>query len=240
MAMTPRSDSTLDLIEAVDALTQPTYTKVPQVVEGYARGICHSPESPERTDEHTHTARIRHESLLERLEQSVASTVGGGAGRTMTAKWALNVLDSDALYQFALIDNAIREWCRMAGMPRPASPGRGLLAWRTHQLSIVGRDDRFYIAQMRSWASIIRAKLDPPRTIEITAPCPGEDCGAITWTSPDGEEYRYPVVLAYHPEDPNLTTNAVATCRACGRIWRGEFALRGLNWDLDDRTQATA
>jgi hypothetical protein len=210
--------TTDDLLEAVDALTLPTHTRVVQWHEVDGKDVAQ-------------TTRIEHEPLLLQLEQAIASTIGAGGGRAMTAKWALNVLDSDALYSFSLINTTIRDWCRLAGLPRPEHPVQGLRAWYVSRLTIHDRDDQWVTEQLRAWAGTIRAKLNPSKSIELTFPCP--DCGATHWVDNEDQTLPHPLRLQYQEQDPDILAKAHAQCRACGRVWRGSHELRALRWDSD-------
>lgn len=213
------------LLEAVDALTLPTNTRVVQ-----------------EDGDKTVTNFVHHEALLTQLENAISSTIGAGAGRAMTTKWALNVLDSDALYQFTIISSTIRDWCRLAGAGRHAHPTDGLRAWYTTRLPLDDDtraiEDPFHLATLHKWAAIIRAKLNPSRSLEITAACP--ICHSETWTDSDGSTYRHPIKVTYHDQDPDILATAQALCRACERVWRGSHQLRELRWDVDIRESETA
>jgi hypothetical protein len=213
------------LLEAVDELTLPTNTRVTQ-----------------DNGDNTITNFVHHEALLTQLENAISSTIGAGAGRTMTAKWALNVLDSDALYQFTIISSTIRDWCRTAGTGRYTHPADGLRAWYTTRLPIPAEmrslEDPFHIATLHKWANTIRAKLNPSRSLEITAACP--ICHSDTWTDTDGTHYRHPIEVTYHDQAPDILATAQALCRACDRVWRGSHELRELRWDVDIRESETA
>jgi hypothetical protein len=209
-----------ELLDAVDALTKPTHTLVVQWVTVDGKDKAHS-------------TRVEHDPLLQQLEEAIASTIGGGGGRSMTAKWALNVLDSDALYQFSIIDTQIRDWCRGVGVkpgPHPLGNLRAFYAAHIGRLPDEARD-RVLEGILRKWAGTIRGKMNPPRTMELTAACPV--CGSDTWTDADGITYRHPITITYQDQDADILGSARALCRACERVWRGAPELRALRWDVD-------
>lgn len=212
-----------ELLEAVDALTLPVVSRITQAAE--ADGV-----------ETITVATVTHDALLAQLEAAISSTMGGGGGRTMTEKWALNVLDSDALYQFTLIGNTVREWCRMAGLPKPDGPVQGLRAWYVTRLAINDRDDTWHVNVLTGWANAIRGKLNPAKTIELTFACPA--CGADTWTDSDGATYKHPLRMSYQPQDPDILNTARALCKACANVWEGVTTLRGLRWEADAKATA--
>ena len=210
-----------DLLEAIDALTQPTHTLVVQYVTVNGK-------------EHAQSTRVKHDPLLQQLEEAIASTIGGGGGRSMTAKWALNVLDSDALHQFTIIDSQIRDWCRGAGVTPGRHPLGNLRAFYAAHIGRIVDDgrDRALEGILRKWAGTIRGKLNPPRTMELTAACPA--CGADTWTDVDGVVYRHPITITYQDQDADILGSARAMCKACDEVWRGLTELRGLMFDVED------
>lgn len=227
-----------ELLEAVDALTLETHTLVPQWFTH--RGPMCTSRCP-KGREHSHTARVVHDSLLHQLEAAIASTIGAGAGRAMTEKWALSVLDSGALQQFAQIESQIRDWCRMAGIEATRHPVDNLRAWYVTRLAM--RDDESEEGDaaatkiLRKWASTIRAKMDPPKTIELTSPCP--KCHAATYEDEDGTTLTHPIRIQYRDHEADILATAWATCRACGEEWRGSAALREMRWDVDAAEAAT-
>ena len=218
--MNPTIDLTVELRHAVDELTLPSFTKVNQDIDGVER-----------------VTRVEHAPLLTQLEEAIASTIGGGSGRSMTAKWALSVLDSDALYQFSRINSTILDWCRMAGLTRPRHPVDGLRTWHAWAL---GQDIEtgFYVSQLRGWAATIRGKLEPRRSLDLPDPCPA--CHATTWATEDGDAGMRPLVVTYQPDSIDLLATAKVTCRACGGEWRGIHEVREIAYDLETmNTQST-
>lgn len=198
-----------ELQDAVGDLTLPRNVKVP-------------------TDEgHTWATE---DALLVQLEQAVSSSLKSGSG-SGGAAWERNVLDSNALYQATIIRSTITEWCRMAGITGRREPIDGLRAWHARRLSENHETDPFYIAQMRKWADQIRTMVNPPKTVEITSPCPA--CGQGVYTNDLGEVVRSPIQLSYRPESGSIWSDARAICRACEMVWDTEWRLRELRHDID-------
>lgn len=219
-----------DLLSAVDALTRPSHTLVVQWITGH--GPHCKPGCP-KDREHSHTTRVEHDPLLLQLEAAIASTIGGGSGRSMVSKSELSVLDSDALWHFERIDSQIRSWCQLAGVEASRHAIDNLRAWYVARLTQHGEDeaDRAATGILRGWAATIRSKMNPPRTMELTAACP--ICQSDTWTDTDGNVYRHPIQIQYREQDPDILAHARAICRACEQVWIGSHQLRELRWDVD-------
>lgn len=206
-----------ELQDAVDELTLPRNVKVPT------------------DDGHTWATE---DALLVQLEQAVSSSLKSGSG-SGGAAWERNVLDSNALYTASLIRSAISDWCRITGITGRREPIEGLRAWHAARLSDPAETretDPFYIEQMRKWAAQIRVMVNPPKTVEITAPCPA--CGQGVYTNDMGEVVRNPIQLSYRPESGSIWQDARALCRACEMVWDTEWRLRELRHDIDDRETA--
>ena len=176
--------------------------------------------------------------LLTQLTEAVSSTLKSGSGSGGPA-WARNVLDSNALHHAAIIRATINDRCRLAGIPGRHEPAPGLRAWYAARVALPdtlrGADD-FYTGQLRGWAAQIRSIVNPPKVIEIVAPCP--TCGEGTFTNDMGERVPNPLVLSYRPESGSIWEDARATCRACQAVWDTEWQLRGLRHDIDNKESA--
>lgn len=226
-----------ELLDAVDDLTFVTYTKVTQdimqTVMRDGRPVTDDNGNPIREAKGKQRVTLTAAPLLHQLEEAIASTIGAGAGRAMTAKFALSVLDSGALHQFTIIDTQIRDWCRMIGVTPTRHPAENLRAWYAATLSrrMEPAQVDFYTGVLTGWAGLIRAKLNPPRTMELTAPCP--ECGATEYTDEDGDVGPFPVKIEYWDGDVSILERARATCRACDATWKGARQLRELRWDVD-------
>lgn len=198
-----------ELLEAVDELTKPEVT-------------THAQHDEDGKLIHTHTVVL--EPLLERLVAAVHSSTSGKAGGGNPATRA--VLNSDALFASMRITSQITDWCNIAKVVPTRNPARDLRAWYAAHDGA----ETFYLAQLRKWAWTIRNLLDPPRTFQITAPCP--ECKASEYVDEEGDTRPHPLRPEY--PDPESALKAVVTCQACGhRFGGGEFALRSLRFDLD-------
>ena len=214
-----------ELLDAVDALTLPTRTKVPQWV------------TRDGVEVQTVTV-IEHDPLLKQLEDAIASTIGAGAGRAMVERRALNVLDSDALYQFSVIASQVGDWCRIVGVKPTRHPTKDLRAWYAARLATQTESDDWYVNTLHGWARMIQAKLNPWASWEVTDPCP--KCHASTWEDEVVDlndrvvkvERNRPILVEY-PPGGDVLAQGRATCRRCGNEWKGSSALRELRWDID-------
>jgi hypothetical protein len=203
-----------ELLDVVDDLTLPRNVKVP-TDDGHAWAT----EDP----------------LLTQLEQAVSSTLNSGSGAG-GSPWSRNVLDSAALHQASLITATIGDWCRIQNLPVRRDPIADLRAWHAARLGSDNTDtDPFYINQMRAWAGQIRHMVNPPKTIEITAPCPA--CGQGAYTNDLGEKVPNPLQLSYRPESGSIWADAKALCRACQVVWDTEWRLRELRHDIDAKEE---
>lgn len=201
------------LLEAVDDLTLPRNVKV------------------ETDDGHTWATE---DPLLVQLQEAVSSSIRSGSGAG-GAPWTRNVLDSDALHQAAIITSQIGDWCRMAGVVATRDPVVDLRAWYVARLTATN-PETFYLDQLRKWAAQIRAMVNPPKTLEITAACPV--CGQGEYVNDMGENVRNPLVMTYRPDADNLDRSAKVMCRACEAVWNGGEAMAELRDELDERDTA--
>lgn len=227
----------MTLLDAVDVLTLPVTVRVPQ--ELYAtrfqpdgRPAVDEDGNPIRERKGTQTVTVTHEPLLHQLEAAVASTMGG-AGRGSTLPWELNMLDGDALYKFAGIASQIADWCRVAGVKPDRHPAENLRAWYVATLhrNLEPAVLDGYETVLHGWAVTIKAKLNPPRVLELTSPCPS--CKASVWVDVEGVSFTHPVKIEYWGSGPDVLEHARATCRACDSVWKGSSALRALRYDVD-------
>lgn len=202
-----------DLLDAVDDLTLPKPVKVPT------------------DDGHTWATE---DALLVQLREAVSSSLNSGSGAG-GSPWTRNMLDGDALYRAAIITSTIGDWCRMAGAKVTRDAVVDLRAWHA---AFLAHDDpgEFYVAQMGAWASQIRTMCNPPKSVEITAPCPL--CGQGEYTNDMGERVKNPLVLTYRPEGGSIWQDAKALCRACSEVWEGEWRLRELRHEVDAKETA--
>lgn len=202
-----------DLLDAVDDLTLPKPVKVDT-----DNGPTWATEDP----------------LLEQLQTAISSTMSSGSGAG-GSPWTRNVLDSGVLYQATIITNTIGDWCRLAGVKPTRQAPADLRSWyvaynATHREQAT---DDFYASQMTAWAHQIRSMVNPPKTVEITAPCPV--CGQGTYVNDMGDHVKHPLALVYRPDADNLDTSAKVMCRACETVWNGKGAMEELNEEINDK-----
>jgi len=201
-----------DLLDAVDDLTLPRNVKVPT------------------DDGHTWATE---DALLVQLTEAISSSIRSGSG-SGGAAWQRNVIDGDALYRASLITSTIGDWCRMAGAAVNRDPLADLRAWYVAHTAHPDHADEFYTGQLRGWAAQIRVMVNPPKLVEITAPCPV--CGQGEYVNDMGERIRNPLALIYRPDADN--TGARVMCRACDAVWSGVPAMEELRTELDEKETA--
>lgn len=195
-----------DLLEAVDALTKPTRTKVIQ-------------------DDGT-VAIIVQDSLLTQLEAAIRSSMGGSTGGASLPSEG-SPLDVGALFESVKITAAIGDWCRIEKVQPIRESTPDLLAWHAAYIGRPHDSDDFYVKQLNGWVRKITAMFDRPREKDLPDPCP--TCGAKSWWR-DGAEYYRPLVVKYRPDDP--VGSATALCRACEKAW----SARELAYELEAGT----
>lgn len=202
-----------DLLDAVDDLTLPRNVKV-QTDDGYTWAS--------------------EDALLVQLRQAVSSSLNSGSGSGGSPS-TRNVLDSDALHKAGIITAAIGDWCYQVGVKATRDAVHDLRAWHAAYLS---REEspEFYIRQMRAWAGQIRAMVNPPKTVEITAPCPV--CGQGEYVNDMGERINNPLALTYRPDSDHMWKNSRVMCRACDAVWVGGDAMEELRDELEDKETA--
>lgn len=235
---------TTDLLEAVDALTKPSTEKHLQDV--YETEL---EDGRPKLDESGNVVRrivgtrkvtVVNDPPLVRLQQAITSSISraGGGG---TDKHARNLLDSDALFEFMKITSTITDWCAIVKIRATRNPAQDLRRWYAARLATNPTNDDFYIRKLDSWSALIRAKLSKPLWWEVKDPCP--TCHYSTWidiaTTTDDQEIEVernrPVVVEYWPDSVDVLATATATCRRCGKEWRGSRDLRALVYDIDQR-----
>jgi hypothetical protein len=188
-----------DLLDAVDALTQPIKSKVVQEKGGIT---CTSP--------------VELPSLLVQLDNAIRSSMGGStSGASLAFEGA--PLNTAALFEAIKITSQIEQWCRGVKVIATRKPADDLRAWyvatlaRTEELEV----ETFHIKQLGTWAHTIESLLDPPRQKDLPDPCPA--CGATEWWDPKTKaKYYRPLIIRYRPEDE---ANATALCRFCAQTW---------------------
>jgi len=212
-----------DLLDAVHALTRPVHRKI----------IQDNPDGPETT----RVVTIIDQPLLDQLENAICGSFGSDGGSSTSSPGnERNVVDSDALYEFAKISTEAADWCRERKITPTRKPLTDLEAWQDARTDEHSPRDAYYTRRLTGWAAMIENKLRPRVRLEITAPCP--ICGADKWVDAEGAVMQFPVIVDYDAEaGRGLLDDASAICRnaACQYVWSGERGLRQMRWDIDAR-----
>src|SRR5690606_32426502 len=125
---------------------------------------------------------------------------------------------TDALHMAGMITSQIGDWCRMVKAPTTRNTAVDLRSWYVaFSASAGGSLDDFYVRQLRSWGEQIRGMLNPPKMLQITAPCP--ECLEASYPNDEGDLVPYPVVVQYWANGASVWDGAKASCRACGFEW---------------------
>jgi len=201
-----------DLMDAVDALTKPSRTKIPQ------------------GDQWT---TIHHDPLLVQLEDAVTSAIGnGGGGGSATGA----VINDAALSQLLQIKSQITGWCHQFG----ATPDRknvsvSLSRWLVAFMGS-NRNPAGPTRMLQDWAATIQELLDPPKTVPLKGACPV--CSATSWEGPDGAYRASPVAVLYDQSVLHASLRAVCRVVACGAEWVGADAVQELVEEMTEREEA--
>lgn len=226
-----------DVLDAVDALSLPTSTKVVSHSDD-GQALC-TPVCPDHV--HTHTRRVEHESLLDQLEAAIRETMAARPGGGASLAHTRGMLDSDALFLFSRISSTISEWAFAVGAHHRGAPASVLRAWFVAwgQSEHPEESERISVMLMRRWAERIRATLDPHDEQTIEEPCPDAECPqgrdeytgrAVWWNRQTGTAQTNPLVVMYRKDDGReMVDKARARCRACGTEW----SARALAWELE-------
>jgi len=200
---------TSDLLDAVDALTKPTRSKV---IQGDTVTV------------------VNHDPLLRQLEDAVTSAIGnGGGGGSATG----SVINDAALQQLLIIKSQIGDWCRIVGARHDRQDAvRSLRRWYVAFLGGTGESD-FYVKALRGWAATITDLLDPPKTVPLAGACPV--CKAVNWSGPDDTQRASPVAVLYDHADPYRSVRAVCRVESCDAEWVGADAVEEL---VEEMTEA--
>lgn len=204
-----------DLLEAMEALTKPRHSKAVQTNEA---GI-------------TCTSPIELPSLLEQLDESIRSNMGGSThGGSDPATRSL--ADAGALMKMMQISSQVMDWARIVGsvIDKQSTPVT-LTRWyvRYNEYPHSGEMSASYTRQLHKWAAQIEATLDPPREKDLDSPCPS--CGATEWWDPATKErYHRPLVIRYRPDSDSMVNDARGICRACATTW----GVRELQFEIEE------
>lgn len=206
-----------DLLAAIHDLTKPTIDHIKQTTDdGQYIG--------------THT--VEHLPLLVQIEQAVTPSTGNDGGSKSSSPRERNVVDSTALFEYAKMTAAIRDWCRIVEATISRDPVTDLERWYIAFTRYTVRDDTWHLRELRRWARVIRNHLDPPKKLEVTVPCP--ICGPGPWVDADGETQTNRLTLEYRLDDDDRPRDQRTICRNpnCATTWEGDDAMAELAEEL--------
>ena len=215
------------MLNALDALSKPQHIAQWQG-EGEERKIFKRTDPP----------------LLDWLHDAIVSNMGGSGGGRQARERTPMAVGAFTLYED--IDGRVRSWMVEEGAKpgKDLTPTQILRSWYTlwvgHNPTDHLRDA--YSNIMEGWADAIRDQLDPPKKIEITAPCPicRQEWINIGLKLADGSDdpddvERVRVLVAVERENIN---ESYAMCRACEKVWLGVLNMRWLRIAIDDAEAA--
>lgn len=176
---------------------------------------------------------VDHDPLLVTLRQTIRSNPGGStAGASDDA--TRNVLNLEAFTIWEHITIDVRTLTRNHTRDNP-NPLLGLAIQRLaerldaahHTNQIPEHEYLSAVRKANGWRTRIWALLHKPREVEITAPCPIDECSARWVQTADGDIQS--ALVAYYQHGGEET----ARCRACGTAWDGRHALIRLGEMID-------
>jgi hypothetical protein len=215
-----------DLLAAVHALTRPHVDHFTQKTDEGELVKIHSIEQP---------------SLLKQLYAAVNPSNNKSAG-SASAPWTRNLIDGDALFEYAKMASAVKSWCLMLAVIPGKDTGKNLDAWYVAFNATAQEDGHhdWYRTELRRWASLIRNIMEPPKRFEITTPCPV--CASETWTNPDGEQILHPILVEYRVTPEGNPVRPRARCRAtdCAAVWENLEAIEELGAELAEKHNTAA
>jgi hypothetical protein len=184
-------------------------------------------------------------SLLDQLKDAVASDKGQGGGRKPGREQVPIDVAALALYEF--IDGRVRAWLDELGA-RPGkdvTPAQALRSWYTLWTAgqhVDGLEVR-YRTVIEGWKQQILDKLQPPKRIELMAPCPicGKEWMNIGLKLPDGSDDPNDIeqVRVLSAVERESIDDSYALCQACDTVWLGVGRMRQLRISIDDQAPLT-
>ena len=211
------------LRKALDALTKPQLVAEWQG-EGEGRRIFKRTDPP----------------LLDWLLEAIGNNTGGSGGGKQARE--RTPIDVAAFTLYEDIEGRARSWILEVGgtAGKDLTPTQILRAWYV-LWNVTPKTDGLtnaYASILEGWVDRIRDTLDPPKKIEITAPCPicGQEWVNVGLKLADGSDdpddiERVRVLNAVERENIN---ESYAMCRACKRVWLGVGEMRQLRIAIDD------
>lgn len=236
--------------ERAEALRQKPPVKLPLTMPLPGEYRCQWCEETTNAPQHPspeHAVRRRTEaSLLDQLRDAVASDKGQGGGRKPGREQV--PIDVAALVLYEVIDGRVRAWLGELGASsgKDITPAQALRTWYT--LWRAGQHDEGleyrYKTVVEAWKQQILDKLQPPKRIELMAPCPmcGEEWMNIGLKLLNGKDdpndvERVRVLSAVEREN---IADSYALCQACDTVWLGVSRMRQLRIAIDDRAPLAA
>lgn len=237
------------LAERLEARQQHPPETLPNAVPVPGEYVCQWCETTTTEPQHRiaeQAVRRRVEaSLLDQLRDSVASDKGQGGGRKPGREQV--PIDVAALVLYELIDGRVRAWLGELGAQpgKDVTPDQALRTWYVLWSAgqhVDGLEDR-YKTVIESWKQQILDKLQPPKRIELMAPCPlcGKEWMNIGLKLADGGDdpndvERVRVLSAVERES---LEDSFAICQACDTVWLGVSRMRQLRIEIDDAASPT-
>jgi hypothetical protein len=214
------SGNTNRLLEAVEALTRPTSDVHIQTAD---------------SGEFVKLHKAEHLPLLHQLRDAVTPSTNTAAG-SVSLKSTRNLVDSDALYRYALITSAIGDWCRIAKVEPTHGPHKDavvdLQRWYVGYTQYP-HDDTWHLSELRKWAATIRALIEPKKQFYLETPCP--ICDKRSWVDHDGNEMLFPLLVQYCLPKGDESLKPTALCRACNAVWQGFDSIEELSDELNEK-----
>lgn len=208
-----------DLLDAVDALSLPRTSKVMQSND--AGIMC--------------VTTINHDPRLQHLRSAIVGGIGSHAGGSNEPRLPF---DAGSLALYTEIETAISTWfVDLMQKPVYLTPEQTLRQWYIgfHDAYLKGAvtdEERYeYTKTLRKWAHQIDSKFDPPRKLELMAPCP--ECGERHAFDPKSGDLMPALIVEYHEEGSQTVVNAMVSCRSCEAVWPGDSGCRSVAWSIE-------
>ncbi|MET0716395.1 MAG: hypothetical protein ABWY57_15930 [Mycetocola sp.] len=206
-----------DLLEAVDALTQPVIEHIAQKSDTGKWLKAHTVTRP---------------PLLQQMADAVTPSSNRTAGSAASAD-TRTPIDLGALFEYRKMAAQIGDWCRIVNIPPTRDAVTDLRRWYTARLAIADGEDRFYIRALTAWGNTIRNYLEPPESFVPEYGCPV--CGATTWGDMINGGGPWPIEVKYRVDEQGITSDEVALCRPCRAVWEGHDAIVELSDEMKEK-----
>ena len=210
-----------ELLEVIDRLTQ----------------VHKSAVIMEDDDGTEHKIFIEHDPLLKQLRELVHSSIGStvqGAGLASER----NVIDADALEQYETIKaqtvKLFKEVSDAQPFPNAESNLRHWFIEFKNQVmarKVSGEVVAAKLKKINGMAYAIENKLNPPTTLEITAPCPR--CYA-THGKDDQGVHRRAIIVESRITQYRSLDHTKARCIVCLATWLHGRGMRQLRYEIDN------